>query len=130
MQGRRKLFNGGGLSKIFGHHGAQQRRKIERKKHWLKRSKTVSQNVWSPWLSGVKKLNQKTKFGPKYKCFKTSYLDFFFENIFSDIQLFYIRPHVPVDIIRVFFNFRFFSRKSQRSLILQYSFAQKASLIL
>ena len=36
-----------------------------------------------------------------------------FENIISSIQLFYVRPHVPVDIIRVFFNFRFSSRNSQ-----------------
>ena len=43
---------------------------------------------------------------------------------------FYIRPHVPVDIIRDLFNFRFSNRKSQnqeklakKSLILQYSFA-------
>ena len=36
----------------------------------------------------------------------------FFENIISGIQLFYIRPQVLVDIIRVFFNFRFSSRKS------------------
>ena len=27
----------------------------------------------------------------------------FFENIISGIQLFYIRPPVPVDVIRVFF---------------------------
>ena len=37
----------------------------------------------------------------------------FFENMISGIQLFYIRPHISVDIIRVFFNFRFSSRKSQ-----------------
>ena len=29
------------------------------------------------------------------------------------MQLFYVRPHVPVNIIRVFLNFRFSSRKSQ-----------------
>ena len=61
----------------------------------------------------------------------------FFENIISDIQRFYIRHHVPVDITRVAFLFsRFSRRKSQieqklekRLLILQYSFAQKTSLI-
>ena len=37
----------------------------------------------------------------------------FFENIISGIQSFYICPDVPVDIIRVFFNFRFSSRKFQ-----------------
>ena len=58
-------------------------------KHWLKRRKAVP---------------QKTNFGPKYKWFKISYLEFFFfENIISSIKFFYIRPDVPVDIIRVFF---------------------------
>ena len=37
----------------------------------------------------------------------------FLENIISSIHLFKICPHVPVDIIRDFFNFRFFIRKSQ-----------------
>ena len=36
-----------------------------------------------------------------------------FENIISGLQRFYICPDVPVDIIRVFFDFRFSSRKSQ-----------------
>ena len=63
----------------------------------------------------------------------------FSENIILGIQPFYIRPHIPVDIIRVFFNFRFSCRKSQSQqklaknispLILQYSFAQKTSPIL
>ena len=31
----------------------------------------------------------------------------FFENIIWDIQRFYICPDVPVNIITVFFNFRF-----------------------
>ena len=33
--------------------------------------------------------------------------------IISSIKRFYIRPHIPVDSIRAFFNFRFSSRKSQ-----------------
>ena len=37
----------------------------------------------------------------------------FFENIILGIPRFYICPDVLVDIIRVFFNFRFSSRKSQ-----------------
>ena len=59
--------------------------------------------------------HQITKFGPKYKRLKISYLEFFcfFENIISSIQLLYIRPYVPLDIIRIFFNLRFSSRKSQ-----------------
>ena len=45
---------------------------------------------------------------------KSHILNSFFENIISGIQSFYICPDVPVDIIRVFFIFRFSSRKSQR----------------
>ena len=63
---------------------------------------------------------------------------FFFENIFSGIQSFYIRPQVPVDIISVFFltsdilaeSLKVSKNYRKRSLILQYSFAQKTSLIL
>ena len=40
-------------------------------------------------------------------------MEFFFKNINSGIQLFKICPHVPVDIIRVFLNFRFSSKKYQ-----------------
>ena len=56
---------------------------------------------------------QKRKIGPKHKWFKISYLKAFFWKYFSWHTLFYIHPHVPADIIRVFFNFRLFSRKSQ-----------------
>ena len=66
-------------------------------------------NISLSWLFQRKK----TKFAPKYKWFKISYLELLFENTFSGTQLFYIRPHFPVDIITFFFNFRFFSRKSQ-----------------
>ena len=62
-----------------------------------------------------------------------------FENIISvsGIQLFCIHPHVSLNIIRVFLIF-YFSAESlkankdwrKRSLILQYNFAQKTSLIL
>ena len=61
---------------------------------------------------------------------------FFFENIFSGIQRFYIRPQVPVDIIRYFTSdilaesLKVSKNYRKRSLILQYSFAQKTSLIL
>ena len=53
------------------------------------------------------------KFGPKYKRFKILYLKFLFWKYISDIQIFYIRSHVPMDTVRVFFNFRFSSKKSQ-----------------
>ena len=37
----------------------------------------------------------------------------FIKNIISGIQIFYIHPHVPADIIKVFLDFRFSRRKSQ-----------------
>ena len=61
-------------------------KKLE-KKHWLKRAEAVL---------------QKTKFGPKYKWFKVSYLEFFFWIYILQAYNFFIRPHVPVEIIRVF----------------------------
>ena len=60
----------------------------------------------------------------------------FLKILFQAYNFFYILPHVPVDIIRVFFNFRFSSRKSQSQqklakkithFIMQFS---KTSLIL
>ena len=85
-----------------------------------------------------KALPQKSKVGPKYKWFKTSYLQLFFWK-------YYFGPTISFIFVRTFqwtsskfFYSKFFSRKSQReqrlakkkSLILQYSFAQKISLIL
>ena len=70
-----------------------------KKKRWLKRPKAVP---------------QKTKFGPKYKLFKISYLKLFFWKYFFEHKTFYIRPHVPLQHYQSsFFNLRFFSRKSQ-----------------
>ena len=41
-------------------------------------------------------------------------IQIFLENIITGMQRFHIRPHFPVDIIRVYFLiFRFPSRKSQ-----------------
>ena len=76
-----------------------QRRKFE-KKHWLKRPKAVP---------------QKTKFGPKHKWFKISYLEFFFfENkSFGHATFSYLSRHSRGHY-QSFFNFRFPSRKSQR----------------
>ena len=86
-----------GLSNNAGHNGWPTTKKLK-KKHWLKRSKTV------PLKSEISAKINNSKF----------YIwNSFFENIFLGIQLFYIRPHVPVDIIRVFFYFRFSNRKSQ-----------------
>ena len=42
-------------------------------------------------------------FEPKYKWFKISDFEFFFQNIILVIQLFYIRLLVPVDMINIFF---------------------------
>ena len=44
---------------------------------------------------------------------KSDIWNYFIENIISGIQLFYINPHVPANIIKVFFDFRFSRRKSQ-----------------
>ena len=48
----------------------------------------------------------------------------FFENIISGMQLFYIRQHVPVEIVSFFFNFKFSSGKcqSQHKLAKNHSF--------
>ena len=61
----------------------------------------------------------------------------FIKNIISGIQIFYIHPHVPADIIKVFLDFRFSRRKyqSQQKLLIKiiyfaYRFAQNISLIL
>ena len=62
-----------------------------------------------------------------------------FEILFSKILLraYSLGPHVPLDIIRVYFipkfvaeNLKANKNQRKRSLILQYSFAQKISLIL
>ena len=61
----------------------------------------------------------------------------FIKNIISGIQIFYIHPHVPADIIKVFLDFRFSRRKSQsqqklliKIIYFAYRFAQNISLIL
>ena len=59
------------------------------------------------WLKqSLKKRNLDQKINDS----KSHILFFFFEDIISvsGIQLFYIHPHVSVDIIRVFFNFLIF----------------------
>ena len=64
--------------------------------------------------------------------------NFFSENIILGIQLFHIRQHVPLNIIRDFFKIQISWQKvskptitsDKKSLILQYSFTQKTSLIL
>ena len=83
LHDRRKLFYGGGLCKNVG------------------------------WPTFKNQSSQKRKIVPKHKWFKISYLKAFFWKYFLWHTLFYIHPHVPADIIRVFFNFRLFSRKSQ-----------------
>ena len=70
--------------------------KLKKKKHQLKRPKAVL---------------QKTEFGPKCKYSTSHICNSFFENIISGIQLFYIRPHVPVVIIRVSFLFQIFQQR-------------------
>ena len=92
FQGRRKLFNDGWLSKNVDRHGWPTLKNWKKKKkRWLKRPKAVS---------------QKTKFGPKYKWFKNSYLKLFF-------WIFIFIHKVQWTSSEIFFNFKFFSRKSQ-----------------
>ena len=84
--------------------GIDQRRKVNKRK-----AKT-------PYSSPP----QKTKFRPKYKWLKISCLEIFLGNIILGIQLLYIRPHVPVDITRVFFSyFRFSGRKTNSTIQLR-----------
>ena len=112
---------------------------------WWWRGGGAEQKCRSPWLANDEKrpkaVPKKKKFGPKYKLFKNLIFGFFFffENIISDIKSFYNSPKVPQDIIRVSFflilDFPLESLKAnknqrKRSHILQYSFAQKISLIL
>ena len=95
------------LSTNIGHHGDLQ--KIKRIKNKIN------------GLNVPKQSPKKTKFGQKCKWFKISQLKFFSWKYYfgiSGIQIFYIRPHVLVNMIRVFFNFRFSNRKykSQQKL--------------
>ena len=79
---------------------------------WL----TENEKLKNHWLKRPKAVPKKRKFGQKYKWFKISHLDFFFfENIISGIQIVCIRPQVPVDIIKVFFNFS--KSQSQQKLV-------------
>ena len=95
-QGRSMLFYGGGgwgkwvgMSKNVGYHGCPTTKNEKQKqKHWLKRRKAAP---------------QKQNFDQNIKDLKSHIRNSFFENIISGIQRFYIRLHVPVDIIRVVF---------------------------
>ena len=86
----------------------------------------LSKNVYHhDWVTTKKKNNNNTgwnalKMSPKKRTLdqninysKSHIWNSFFENIILGIQIFFIRPHVPVDMIRVFSYFRFSSRKSQ-----------------
>ena len=53
------------------------------------------------------------KFGPKYKCFKIACLEFFFWKYYFGNTTFLYSSTRSSDITRVFFNFRFSSRKFQ-----------------
>ena len=108
---------GGGWVKVSAAM-AGRRWKIEKKKQWLKRLNAV---------------HQKTKFGPKYKWFKISYLkSFFWKYFFGHTAFLYsstrfsghLQSFICSEIVKASKNYR------KRSLILQYSFAQKTSLIL
>ena len=81
------------------------RRRKVLKKHWLKRPEAVPKK---------RNLYQNRNDSKSHIC------DSFFENIISDMQLFNICPHVPVDIIRV--------SKPTKTSEKDHSFYNKASL--
>ena len=116
FQGRRKIFYGGeaggGLSKIF----------LSKKKRSLKRSKAVPRKT---------KLDQNISDSKSHIWIPFLKILFWAYNFVIFVHTFRWTSS------GVFFNFRFSRRKFQsqqklekRSLILQYSFAQKTSLIL
>ena len=96
-QGRRKLFYGGKPSGTVCHHG------------WPTSKNWREIFAKTPKRSPQKKRNLDQNINDS----KSQIWNSFFHNIISGIQLFCIRPHDPVDIIRVFLNFISSSRKSQ-----------------
>ena len=80
---------------------------------WVGLSKNVDHNGWPTTKNVLKQSPKKQHLNQNINDSKISDLEFFLENIILGIQSFYIFPDVPVDIIRVFFNFRFSSRKFQ-----------------
>ena len=91
-------------------------KKKKKKKHWLKHFLAVS---------------QKRNLGQIINDSKSHIWNCFLKMLIRTYNFF---TYVPVDIVRVFFNFRFSSRKSQsqqnlakRSVILQYGFTQNTS---
>ena len=102
------------VNKTFGHHG------------WPTNKNLAKTSKRRPLENGP-------KFGPKYKWFKIACLEFFFwnRNIILGIQLFCIRPHVPVTLPGFFLisdflaeSFKANKNYRKRSFILQCSFAQ------
>ena len=103
-----------GLSENLGHHGWPTTTTTTTTKHWLKRPKATL---------------HKTKFGPKYKWFKISYLEFFFWKYFFGHTTFFIFVHT----FQWAYNQRFFLISdflAEVSKPTNYSFTQKTSLIL
>ena len=90
------------------------------------------------WLKRFKAVPKTRNLDQNISDSKSDIWNSYLENFVLDIQPFYIRTYVPVDIISgVSFNFKFSSRKSESQqklakkwIILEYSFAQKTSLIL
>ena len=57
-------------------------------------------------------------FAPKYKMIQNLIFGILLLKYYFGHTTFYIRLHIPVDIIRIFLNFRFSSRKSQQNMFL------------
>ena len=83
---------------------------------WVKMSVTMVGR--KHWLKGPKAVPRKTKFPPEYDS-KSRIWNSFLENTISSIKLFYIRLHVPKDIIRIFL-ISGFPAKSQRTAFLRH----------
>ena len=94
--------------------------------------KTKNKQTKKTLTKTLKQSTKKQNLGENMNNSKSHIKKKFFENIFSGIQLFYIRPHVPVDIFRISSVQKVSqpAKTTERSLILQHIFTQKTSLIL
>ena len=94
--------------------------------------KTKNKQTKKTLTKTLKQSTKKQNLGENMNNSKSPIKKKFFENIFSGIQLFYIRPHVPVDIFRISSVQKVSqpAKTTERSLILQHIFTQKTSLIL
>ena len=79
---------------------------------WL--IKSVDYQGWPTTKNALKLSPKKRNLDQNISYSKYSYLELLFWKYYFGHKKLYICPDVPVDIIRVFFNFRFSSRKCRR----------------